>query len=501
MFGTMRNIGFVVTLFVIGLAISACQTRIEIADYSNEEFAISPDYKDVTIPYNIAPLCFSVEDLSEAGLIVRHANDSLCLIAKDGAFNLPLREWRTLTADAKGDSVSFTICKKENDVWIASKPFSVYVSEDAIDPYLVYRRLNPGYGLWNRMGIYQRCLEDFEEHVIYDNEEGRGNCINCHSFCEGSPEKWQVHIRTKSGGTYLFDGKEQRLLNLKDKSRGNPVYANWHPSGKFIAYSNNTTFFLIHTKKINRWEVMDEASDVFVADIESGEQYRCDLISSKQALETFPCFSPDGKYLYFCSAEAEEDVISNYDSIQYNLCRIAFDAEKKSFGNIVDTLYFAKRDNGSASFPRISPDGKFLCFTRSEYGNFSICHRDADLCMINLNGCYSSQIDEVTPSYIKLENANSEQVESFHSWSRNSHWLVFSSKREDAIYTRPYFVHIDDNGKATKPFLLPQLDAKNRYDLEMDCYNLPELVSGKIFIDKVELKDNKDTNQKQISVN
>lgn len=57
---------------------------------------------------------------------------------------------------------------------------------------------------------------------------------------------------------------------------------------------------------------------------------------------------------------------------------------------------------------------------------------------------------------------------------------MLSSKRDDGIYTRPYFTHIDADGQATKPFVLPLPDAPSAYDLQMDCYNLPELVSGPI---------------------
>lgn len=514
----MRNLLLMIaSVFVL---LSSCtDKRIGIVEYTDEEISIWPDYKGVTIPYNIAPLSFSVDNINQkVALIIKTNSDSIIFFGDDGCFNLPQKEWRGFLNNAINDSIQFTICVAAQGGWKSLKPFWVYVSEDEIDSHLVYRRITPGYGLWNRMSLCQRCLQNYEEKEIYRNEEGKGNCINCHSFCNGNPEKWQMHIRTKNGGTYLFDGQDQSLLSLKDKSNGNPVYANWHPNGELIAYSNNNTFFLIHTVKTNRWEVMDDGSDVFVADIKTGEQYRSNLISSKNNYETFPCFSPDGKFLYFTSAEANNNLINEYDSVQYNICRITFDAETRSFGSVIDTLYNAKKDGGSASFPRISPDGRWLCFTRSSYGNFSICHRDADLCMIDLSSCQnkfshsSVQNDEPVAGnqslnsfacyYEKLEIANSDQVESYHSWSRNSRWLVFSSKRDDAIYTKPYFVHIDEEGRASKPFLLPQLDAKNYYDLEMVCYNLPELVSGEVPIRKIRLaKTPQGGPQTQISVN
>lgn len=146
----------------------------------------------------------------------------------------------------------------------------------------------------------------------------------------------------------------------------------------------------------------------------------------------------------FCSAQAKE-IPKDFKSVKYSLCSISFDPETRRFGHQVDTLYSSEQatvqitgaEHKSASFPRVSPDGKQLVFTLSEYGNFSIWHKDADLYRIDLDSGVMHRMDEV----------NSNDVESYHSWSSNSRWLVFSSRRIDGLYTRPYLVHIDENGK------------------------------------------------------
>lgn len=163
--------------------------------------------------------------------------------------------------------------------------------------------------------------------------------------------------------------------------------------------------------------------------------------------------------------------------MKYSLCSISFDPETRRFGHQVDTLYSSEQatvqitgaEHKSASFPRVSPDGKQLVFTLSEYGNFSIWHKDADLYRIDLDSGVMHRMDEV----------NSDDVESYHSWSSNSRWLVFSSRRIDGLYTRPYLVHIDENGKTGKPFVLPQEDP-DFYSRFMFSYNIPEFVKGKV---------------------
>ena len=73
-----------------------------------------------------------------------------------------------------------------------------------------------------------------------------------------------------------------------------------------------------------------------------------------------------------------------------------------------------------------------------------------------------------------MTEANSPDVDSFHSWSSNSRWFVFSSRRMDGNYTRPFIAYFDKNGKAHKPFVIPQEDPEWNI-LLLKSYNVPEL--------------------------
>lgn len=154
----------------------------------------------------------------------------------------------------------------------------------------------------------------------------------------------------------------------------------------------------------------------------------------------------------------------------YSLCRIDFDPGTRSFGHNVDTLYNGQSNKKSVSFSRISPDGKYLAFTLQEYGGFGVWHRDADLYMIRLSD------GMIYP----LTEANSDVGESYHSWSSNSRWLVFSSRRLDQLYTRPFFTYIDEAGVAHKPFLLPQKNPVKYYKDLLWTYNLPEFMPKEV---------------------
>ena len=257
------------------------------------------------------------------------------------------------------------------------------------------------------------------------------------------------HARAGFDGTVVLrDGEAVRLDTESDPALSPLVYPCWHPSGRYIAFSVNRTrqsFFNSHPDRI---EVYDTASDVVVYDLETCRFIRSPLLASSSVFETFPAFSPDGRSLYFCSADAVDSLPGRYADVRYNLCRIAFDPEGISFGTEVDTLYDAASEGKSVSFPRVSPDGRFLVFTLHAHGTFSIWHKDADLYLLDLR----------TNRLFPLDKANSDDVESYHSWSGNSRWMVFSSRRTDGLYTRPFITYIDSSGQACKPFLLPQKD-------------------------------------------
>lgn len=467
-----------IILMVCLCIFSAC--RLQISGDIGVQPDIFPDYRDVTVPVNIAPMNF--EMLSEEGLrwrvVIRGVSDSLIIRSDDGLISFRMGQWRRLLQENAGGQLSVEVLEKREDGWYAYLPFIVHISEDEIDPYIAYRLIPPGYSLWREMSIRQRNLETFREKTIYSNTQGKGNCVNCHSFCDRDPDRMLFHMRAELAGTYIFrDGMQEKLDTKTDQTISALVYPYWHPSGKFVTFSVNRTNQLLHMTDPNRIEVFDEASDVTVYDIDNHQIVTSDLLSSESSFETFPTFSPDGRSLYFCSSKAVEPMPERYKDVRYSLCRIAFDPETCSFGSKVDTLYNAETLGGSVSFPRISPDGRHLVFTLSGYGNFSIWHKDADLYLADL------QAGTVKP----MTALNSDDVESYHSWSSDSRWMVFSSRRDDGHYTKPYISYVDAEGNAHKPFLLPQKDPKKYYGMLMFSYNIPEFVGDRVDLDGREI--------------
>lgn len=461
---------YILTLIWMMQLWACSQAGVSIVEQTDGTAPVFPDYDGVMVPCNIAPLNLSLLETGEYHLTIIGADNKIDVRSEDGAFDIPLKAWRRLLASCMDGEITMRVSRKAPEGWTAYRDIRVRVSSEAIDPYLAYRKIPP-YEQWNRMGLYQRHLESFEETPIFENKMTDYGCVNCHTFNRRQPDTFLFHSRAKAPGTaYINNGIVTKLNTRTEETRGNMQYPYWHPSGRYVAASVNSTWESYYYHSDDRVEVFDTESDVFVYDMEKNEVFGSDLLASAQAYETFPTFSPDGKSLYFCTAEAVDSVAYHIEKLKYSLCRVDFDAETGTIGTKADTLFNARKEDMSISHPRISPDGRWMVVCLTRYGNFPVNHKDADLHIIDLG----------TGTMRPLEGANSELADSYHSWGGNSHWMVFSSRRIDGYYSRPYITYIDEQGKAGKPFLLPQRNPAKFYNDQMMSYNLPELIEGRV---------------------
>ena len=448
---------------------------------------IYPDYKDVTIPFNIAPLTFQLDEAADE-MVARYAVGDEEMIF-EGKAQPEADDWRRLVEKAKGGTITIDVYARKADRWTHYKPFNFFVSADSIDSYLSYRLIFPSFISYEALTINQRCLENYDESVIYDNVlcsfEKDGQCINCHHFQQYNPARMQFHARQNNGGTIIaYDGKLKKVNMRNDSILSAGVYPAWHPWLNMIVYSTNKTAQRFHTVHSNKIEVYDAQSDLIAYDVETDEV--TNLENDSTELEVFPAWAPDGKTLYYCSAHIEmssptstvnAEVTRRPKDVKYNIYRKSFNPETMQFGP--RELVLAADSMGmSATLPRISPDGRYLMFTMGEYGVFHIWHHDADLWMIDLQTGEAKPIDKI----------NSPDTESYHSWSSNGRWVVFSSRRDDGTYTRPFFAHLDKNGKWSKPFELPQADPGYHRQF-MKCYNIPEFMRGPVAIKPQDFAD------------
>ena len=182
---------------------------------------VYPDYVEVTVPVNIAPLTFEMYDPSEE-MAVRYSFGDEEIICRGDKAQPDIDDWKQLTAAAKGKAIQVETYACNDGQWTRFKPFNIFVSPDSIDPYISYRLIHPSYTLYEELTINQRSLENYDESVIYDNmlctEGGKGQCINCHNYQRYNPDRMQFHARHNMGGTVIaYDGMI-RKINMRNDS-------------------------------------------------------------------------------------------------------------------------------------------------------------------------------------------------------------------------------------------------------------------------------------------
>ena len=176
-------------------------------------------------------------------------------------------------------------------------------------------------------------------------------------------------------------------------------------------------------------------------------------------------WSPDGKYLVFARAQGQDASppglkMATYSNdpiemqVKYDLYRIPFNEGR---GGVAEPIPGASQNGMSNSFPKISPDGKWMVFVQARNGQ--LMRPDGKLYIVPASG-----------GKARLMNCNTPLMNSWHSFSPNGRWLVFSSKSRSP-YTQLFLTHIDENGNDSPAILIENSTAANR------AANIPEFVN------------------------
>jgi hypothetical protein len=434
---------------------------------------ITPDYAGIVIPPNIAPLNFVIDEPGRRYVARIHSasGQEIEVLSRTGEIIIPLEKWKSLLHTNAGQELCLDVCvKTEDGTWQRYETITNTIAREAIDPFLVYRFMMPSSYFPKRMQICQRNLETFDEETLLDTQSIGNGCANCHSFADNNPARMLLGIRSTSFASataYVHNGSIQKI----DAKFG---YTSWHPSGRLAAYSINDVRQFFHTARPEIHDVVDLDSLIVYYNVESRQIKTTPALSDKKRLETYPAWTPDGKYLYFCSAPllwTDMDTVppKGYDRVKYDLMRVSYDVETDTWG-VAETVLTAAETGLSILLPRVSPDGRFLLFCMSQYGCFPVYQPTSDLYMMDLS----------TGKYRKT-SANSDYAESWHSWSSDSRWIVFSSKRQGGLFTRLFISYVDANGETQKPFALPQKNP-SFYEFCYRLYSVPELITGPVTV-------------------
>ena len=439
---------------------------------------ISPDYTDLIIPSNIAPLNFKIQTKALKYQVKVHSKNGppINITSRSGDICFSLSKWQTLIHANKGQEIIYEISiLNDQHKWQHYKPVKNTVSTDTIDNTLVYRFMRPIYNWWKDIRIFQRNLSTYKTSLVLSGQSFRHGCLNCHSFVNNKPDQFSIGLRSAKYGSHTLLANQSNITKIGTKWG----YTAWHPSGKLAVYSLNKVRQFFHLGSLEVRDVVDLDSALACYYVDQKKIICPAALADKQKVETYPTWSPDGKYLYYCSAAIlwkDRDTVppKNYQSLKYDLCRVQYDINTNQWGKS-ELVLSAKETKLSILLPRISPDGRFLLFCMCKYGCFPIYQPSSDLYLMDLG----------SGKYHKL-NINSKYSESWHSFSSNSRWIAFSSKRQGGTLTRTYLSYIDNNGIAHKAFVVPQQDPEF-YSSVLETYSVPELVTGPLKISPAKL--------------
>ena len=477
-----RRVRYLWVLLAVGSAlcsaVGAAEPSIDSGQRVDRPARISPDYSGTVVPPNIAPLNFLVAEPGSAYRVVISSDqgDAIALSDRQGRIVIPPKPWSRLLDANRGGQLSFdvSVCD-EAGRWRRFPQITNTIGSEDINRYLTYRLMKPLYNRWVEINIYQRDLSSYSQQPIWrgrtfeaPKSEQIGGCINCHAFCDNRTEQMAISYRSSTHGSGVMLAVDGKVTNLDTKFG----YTAWHPSGRLVAYSRNKVRQFFHSAGVEIRDVIDLDSSLAYYVVESGVIKSNEKIDDPDRMETYPTWSPDGKHLYFSSAPilwADRDAMppANWRDVRYDLMRISYDVDSDTFGQ-PETLLTAEQTGKSILIPRVSPDGRFVVFCMTDYGCFPIYQPSSDLYIMDL------QTKRAGGYEYRALQINSDRSESWHNWSTEGRWMVFTSKRRDGLFARPYLTYIDGQGKAHKPVLVPQEDPAF-YDSQVKSYTVPEL--------------------------
>ncbi|HUU42245.1 MAG TPA: hypothetical protein VMX57_00610 [Planctomycetota bacterium] len=394
-------------------------------------------------------------------------------LSRERRWRVPETVWHTIVERAGDADVTLTVrgiaCTalwgKTRDSVHVSRTVRFRIARDPCDNAVVYRLVDPPF-------INRKTPDTFVRDVRKLSPQPfllarRQYCINCHAFSSktGRDGKMGIQVRYAGGGTY----RHRIYLAVADLDTGRIIktllpfrlqmttFMSWSPDASKLAVSANQTLISVEPYVLEAQNTQQSGSDIAIVDLAAGSTTLLKGASDSDRLETFPCWTPDGKAIVFCEAPQRlhpRDTKYSLRIVDYN------DGTGGESGTLVDAAVTGK----SSYYPRFSPDGRWLSFVQSDFG--SLIKSSSDLWLFDWRrrgepGVKPQRLDANAPA----------AADSWYSWSSNSRWIVFTSKRDDGVYARLYLTHIDDEGHASVPVRLPIADDP------LMSFNIPEFVA------------------------
>jgi hypothetical protein len=348
---------------------------------------IRPDYAGITVPSNIAPLNFTLHDSCTACVAEIFSVNGPPIVAggKKGTVFIGAAPWKRLLAENAGHPLRITIyARGTQGAWRRYAPIEDTIAAEPVDRYCTYRLLNFQYNYSSDIRECQRDLSSFDETVLVNAQNYAWGCVNCHMPMNNDPGRFVLQSRSTAYGSETLIADGDSITTLKSRLG----YTAWHPGGKYIAFSVYKVEQYFHSVGRQFIDVYDKNSCIALYDVAARTIVPAPQLNLQGMLETWPAWSPDGRYLYYCSApvpwsDGSKEPPDNFNKMQYGLLRIGFDAANKRWG-AVDTVLTPHETGLSIAQPKLSPDNRFCLFCMQNAGAYPHTQVSSDLYLMDV---------------------------------------------------------------------------------------------------------------------
>lgn len=484
-------------VFMLG-SLSACIPESEATSSAQEssaerQLAIEYPLNETLFPADIVAPKFIWEDTTEdvtswdVSIEFENGKETMQFSSAENTWQPSETAWTDIKHRSMESTATVVIAGLSSDGETLSRnTVKISTSSDPVSDSIFYREVplpfieavqDPSQIRW-RFGSV-----DSEERpkIVLDNLPV---CGNCHSFSgDGQTLGMDVDYGNDKGGYALLNVEKDMVLNdekiitwsdykREDEEQTFGLLSQVSPDGRYVISTVKDRAVFVATPGIEYSQLFFPIKGILVVhDRETGEYTALPGADDPEYVQSNPTWSPDGKYVVFTRAKAyTKPKIANAKSVllsdkdvpeftedgepyKYDLYRVPFNGGK---GGVAEPLRGASNNSKSNFFAKYSPDGKWIVYTQAE--NYMLLMPDSELYIIPAEGGEARRL-----------LANTDNMNSWHSFSSNSRWLVFSSKK-NTPYTQLFLTHIDEDGNSTPPVVLDRFTGEDR------AANIPEFV-------------------------
>ncbi|MCK4416862.1 MAG: PD40 domain-containing protein [Candidatus Latescibacteria bacterium] len=437
----------------------------------SEQLRIAYPSQGAVFPPNLCPPCVEWEDgennLWQVTVELTGTSLKRSFVTERKSWWFPERLWCRICKEAKSRDIWIQVkgvkrsgsYSKTPEPIQASEPVHFRISKHPVDNYVVYRLVLPQFQAKKTPDTFIRDLRSFEVKPFLLAR--RQYCFSCHVFSAKAGTEGMLALKMRimdekksAAGLGVFNmasAKGQRLLF--PFPHPGFTYVAWNSEGNKLAISANQAFSSLTPIVFEAQELEYSFSDIAVYDLSEECSFLLPGANSPDYLEIYPAWTPDGKQIVFSQAKAGVSA----RVIKYNIYVVDYNDGKGGKAVPVAGVSYNGKSN---YYARFSPDGKWMSLCMADQGSLIESSSDIYLLSASLEG-----------QAHRLECNADYAADSWHSWSSNSRWLVFATKRDDGVFARFYLTQIDDKGHASPAVRMPLKDPT------LASFNIPEFLA------------------------